>query len=140
MVESIRSVRPSWVAFGWFVAAAITSLVLLAMDAFGMMTGEERTESLWVAVALVVGFTLSGFLVGTRVVAAPVLHGVAIGVFSLVAWVAINLFVGEPTGETTWRDLDARTLGGLLVLQAVAAVVGTRLGVRWRRRPALPVA
>jgi hypothetical protein len=140
MFESIRSVRPSWVAFGWFVAVAITSLVLLAMDAFGMMGGDEQTESLWVAVSLVVGFTGAGFLVGTRVVAAPVLHGVAIGMFSVLAWVAINLFVGEPTGEAAWRDLDARTLSGLLVLQAVAAVVGTRLGVRWRRKPVAPIA
>jgi len=139
MRESIRSVRLSWIAFGWFLAAGLTSLILIALEAFGVTGVGAAAESLWVAIALVIGFSTTGFFVGTRVVAAPVMHGIAIGLFSLVVWVAINLFIGEAVGETTWRFLDPRTLSGLLVLQAVAAIVGTRLGVRWMRKAVAPL-
>jgi hypothetical protein len=138
MHESIRSVRPSWIAFGWFIAAALASLILLALDVFGITGVDAEGESLWVAIALLIAFSVTGFFVGTRVVAAPILHGAGIGLFSLLAWAGINLFAGEPTGETTWRALDAATLGGLLLLQGVAAIVGTRLGVRWMRKPVAP--
>jgi hypothetical protein len=138
MHESFRSVRPSWIAFGWFIAASIASLILLTLDVAGITGVDALGESLWVAVALLISFAVAGFFVGTRVVAAPILHGVGIGLFSLIAWVGINLLAGEPTGETTWRALDATTLVGLLVLQGAAAIVGTRLGVRWMRTPVAP--
>jgi hypothetical protein len=138
MHEHIRNVRPSWVAFGWFIAVSVTALILLAMVSFGLVGEEPPNETLWVGLALLVGFFATGFFVGTRVAAAPVLHGLGMGLFSIVAWVLVNLFAGEPTGQTTWRSLDAYSLAGLLVLQAVAAVVGARLGVRFLRTPPHP--
>jgi hypothetical protein len=136
MHESLRSVRWSWIGFGWFIAVALTSLVLLALEAFGIIAVGAPGEALWVAIALVVGFLAVGLFVGTRVAAAPFLHGVGMGLFSLVAWFLVNLLVGEPMGQATWRSLEPLTLVGLLVLQTVAAVVGTRMGVRWVRRGA----
>jgi hypothetical protein len=35
MTESIERLRPSWIAFGWFIAAAVTSLILLASSRSG---------------------------------------------------------------------------------------------------------
>lgn len=135
MHEHLRNIQPSWVAFGWFLAAAITSLLLLALAGFGLAEPDSPGETLWVAAALLVGFFGAGFIVGTRAAAAPVLHGVAIGLFSIVAWFLINVFFGEPMGQTTWRSLEPEILTGLLVLQGVAAVVGARIGVRWTRTP-----
>lgn len=135
MHESLRSIRPSWIAFGWFIAISLTSLILLAMEVVGLVGIDPRGESLWVALALLIGFFISGFFTGTRVAAAPVLHGLGIGFFSFLAWILVNLFLGEPTGGTTWRSLPVETVLGLLLLQAVAAVVGTRLAVRWKRSP-----
>jgi hypothetical protein len=135
MNESPRSLRWDWIAFGWFLAVGLTSLLLLALSSFGLLVTDAGGETLWVAVALAVGFFVIGVFVGTRVVAAPVLHGVAMALCTLVAWLAVNLLVGEPFGETTWRSLDALTAAGLLVLQAAAAVVGARIGVRWMRSP-----
>jgi|SRR5690606_14912179 len=135
MHESFRSVRPGWIAFGWFIAVSVTALILLLMASLGMVGEQPAGETLMVALALVVGFLVTGFFVGTRVAAAPTLHGAGIGLFSLIAWFAVNLFLGEPTGETTWRSLELSTLVGLLLLQGVAAIVGTRLGVRWLRTP-----
>jgi hypothetical protein len=135
MPERIRDLRPTWVAFGWFLAAAIASLILIAFTSFGLLSADSDGEALWVGLAILLGFFGAGFFVGSRAGVAPLLHGLAIGLFSLVAWLVLNLLLGEPTGETTWRSLEPVTLGGLLVLQAVAAVVGARVGVRWTRTP-----
>ncbi|MQA90598.1 MAG: hypothetical protein GEU90_10235 [Gemmatimonas sp.] len=138
MHESFRNVSPSWIAFGWFIAVSLTALILLALAAFGIIGVETLGDSIWVTVALGVSFLVTGFFVGTRVAAAPILHGLSMALFSLVAWFAINLFLGEPTGETTWRSLSAQSLLALVALQAVAAIVGARLGVRFLRTPATP--
>jgi hypothetical protein len=134
MRESWRSVRPSWIGFGWFIAVSITSLILLALAAFDIIGDHPTEEGLWVAFGLLVGFFVAGFFVGTRVVAAPVLHGLGMGLMSLGVWFLLNLVLGEATGETTWRSLEAEVFAGLMLLQTVAAVVGSRMGVRWMRR------
>lgn len=135
MHEHVRNIRWSWVGFGWFIAVALTSLILLALGAFGIIASDTGDDGLWTAITLTVGFFVTGFFVGTRVAAAPVLHGIAMGLFSLAAWIGVNLFFGEPTGETTWRALDVQTIAGLIVVQGVAAVMGVRIGVRWLRTP-----
>lgn len=135
MHEHLRNLSPSWVAFGWFIAVAIVSLLLLALDSFGITAPDAPGETVWVAGSMLVGFFAAGYFVGTRVAAAPVLHGFAMGVFSLLAWVLLNLFLGEPAGGTSWRSLEPGTLIGLLAIQAVAAIVGARMGVRWTRTP-----
>ena len=134
MFESVRSVRPGWVGFGWFIAIAMTSVVLLLLTVLGLLRPEAPTEGIGVAVALMVGFGISGFFVGTRVNAAPILHGVGMGMLSLVAWLVLNLFVGEPTGATAWNVIPASVAAGLLAMQTAAAVVGARAGVRFARR------
>jgi hypothetical protein len=136
MASSVGSLRPGWVAIGWFIAIALTSLFLIALEALGLVGETPSGEALPVALALAAAFFAAGILVGTRSGAAPVLHGLAMGLFSLLAWVAINLFLGEPTGETTWRSLDAVTTGGLILLQAISAALGATAGVRWVRSAA----
>lgn len=133
MTESIERLRPSWIAFGWFIAAAITSLILLGLIALGVITDDPQGEGAWVAFAFLVGFAVAGFFVGVRAGISPILHGVGMGFFSLVVFFAVNLFAGEPTGQTAWREISTATAMWLILLQTVAAVVGTRAGVRWRR-------
>jgi hypothetical protein len=133
MHESLRSVRWNWVGFGWFIAVSLTSLLLLALGAAGLVTGGPA-ESIWVSAALLLGFLCAGLFIGTRVAAAPTLHGVAIGLCSLVAWFLVNLFAGEPLEASTWGSTEPTQLAGLLAVQAAAAVVGARAGVRWMRR------
>lgn len=136
MTDAFRNIRWSWIPFGWFVAAAITSLILLALAAFDIIGADRPGETIWVAHAMLAGFFISGFLVGTRAINAPIVHGIGMGLFSLLAWVLVNLFAGEPTGETTWRSLDFGTLAVLLLLQAGASVIGARIGARWARSSA----
>lgn len=126
-----RSLRPTWIPFGWFICAAITSLVLMVLIALGVVGDQPAGGDVSVAAALAIGFWAGGFLVGTRVAAAPFLHGIGIGLFSLVVWVGVNLFLGEPTDQTAWRSLDAVTAVGLLLVHTVAVIVGLRMGIRW---------
>jgi hypothetical protein len=133
MTESIVRLRPSWIAFGWFIAAAITSLILLGMIGLGLISDDPQAEGTWVAFAFLLGFAGAGFFVGVRAGISPILHGVGMGLFSLVAFLLLNLLGGEPTGQTAWREIGAGTALWLILLQTVAAIVGTRAGVRWRR-------
>lgn len=135
MRERLKDVQIGWVASGWFLSVAVTSLILIALTAFGFAEPDRPGESIWVAASLLIGFVAGGFMVGTRVPVAPTLHGFSIGLFSLVAWLLVNLLLGEAVGATTWRSLAAITLSALLALQAVAAVVGARIGVRWASNP-----
>jgi hypothetical protein len=136
MFESVRSVRAGWIGFGWFIAVALASLVLLGMIWLGMIRADAPTEGLGVALALLVGFFLAGFFVGSRVNAAPILHGVGMGLMSLIAWFALNLFAGGATDADAWSSIPVGVALGLLMLQTVAAIVGTRAGVRFARRAA----
>jgi hypothetical protein len=133
MTESIARLRPSWIAFGWFIAAAVTSLILLGLLSFELISDDPQGEGTWVAVAFLVGFAVAGFFVGVRAGTAPILHGVGMGLFSLVVYLAANLIAGEPTGQTAWSEVSTATALWLILLQTVAAIVGTRAGVRWRK-------
>ena len=71
-----------------------------------------------------------------------ILHGIALGLFSLVAWFVINLVLGEPTGATTWRSLELGTLlgifsglWGLIFMPLAGAAVGRTLSGRRRAGP-----
>ena len=139
MNESFRSLRWDWLGFGWFLSVALTSFILLTMTAAGLVAWDDApTEGLWMSIALVAGFFVVGFFVGTRVVAAPVLHAIGMGLLSLIVWLALNLLFCEPLGATTWGSVEPVRLVGLLILQIAAAAVGTRMGVRWMRKPASP--
>ncbi|MDQ3555854.1 MAG: hypothetical protein M3409_03625 [Gemmatimonadota bacterium] len=131
--EHLQNLRPSWIAFGWFIAAAATAAVLFVLIASGVLGAESDAPAEWIAIASALGFGIGGYSAGARVGSAPILHGVAIGLFSLLAWVGVNLFFGEPTGATTWHGLSAGFTAGLLLLQIAAAVGGAWLGSRWRR-------
>jgi putative membrane protein (TIGR04086 family) len=130
--NSFAALRPSWIAFGWFIGAAVSALILLALVAVGLMSPDTtRDENVWIALALLIGFGVGGLFVGLRTRAAPVLHGIAIGLFSLVVWLLANLLMGEPTGWTAWRALPTVQALALIGLQTASAVVGARIGVRW---------
>lgn len=128
-MQRLNGIRPSWIAFGWFIAAAVTALILLALESVRMMESATTTARVWVAVALAVGFFVGGYVAGARVRTAPIAHGVAIGLFSVVVWLGANL-LGELTGTTSWSELSAVDAALLILLQAIAAVVGARIGAR----------
>lgn len=133
--EHLQNVRPSWVVFGWFVSVAVTSLLLLAMSAVGMISDQSGTGA-WSVVAILIGFTLGGYLTGARTGTAPILHGVAMGLFSVVVWLAANLF-GELFDASTWDTINPALYAGGLLVQIIAAAAGAHIGSR-AGRAAIP--
>lgn len=136
--EHLQNVRPSWVAFGWFLAAAATGLFVFVLIWLGLLDA-EGTGSGWLLPAFALGFFVGGWFTGQRTGAAPILHAVGIGLFSVVAWIAVNLFAGEPTGTAAWRGLPPALTAGLILLQIASAGLGALVGSRPARRAGVPV-
>jgi hypothetical protein len=132
--EHLQNVRPAGVLFGWFVSVAVVSLIALLLAATGQVDPEASTGSvLWGVVAIAVGFGFGGWLLGTRVVA-PILHGVAMGIVSVLVWFLANLLAGETVADSAWMDGSEAYYAGLLLLQIVAAAFGASVGSRSQRR------
>jgi ABC-type multidrug transport system permease subunit len=133
--EHLRSVRLAWVGTGWLVSAAVTSLVAIGLAGLGLLGPDIEASSLWAVVAVAVGFWVGGFFTGIRVIEdAPILHGIGIGLASLVAWFLINLLATLIFGGLEWQGLSPTLSAGLLLLQVVAAVSGAWIGHRFARR------
>ena len=133
--EHLQNVRPSWVLFGWFVSVAVVSLFGLVLAAAGLVDPDSSgAGGLWGVAALGIGFFVGGLVTGARVGAAPILHGVAMGIVSLLVWFVANLLVGEALDAETWSDGSPAFYAGSLILQMAAATVGARFGSRNQRR------
>jgi hypothetical protein len=125
--EHLQNVRPSWVAFGWFAAAAVSGFALVGLSAVGVLDPTGESGGGWVLLGVLVGFFCGGWLVGWRTGEAPVLHGVGIGLFSLVVWFLANLLAGL-LDAAEWTGLNPTVAVAALLLQIGAAVFGPGTG------------
>jgi hypothetical protein len=127
--EHLQNVTIGRVLGGWLVAIAVTSLVVLAFIASGMSSDVPTlASSVASLIAVMSGFLAGGFFVGFRARRAPILHGVAMGLVSIVAWVIANLLSELFAGSADWAGLGAAIAVGLVLAQMVAATVGALLG------------
>lgn len=127
--EHLSNVRPGVVAFGWFVSAAVTSLIVFALIAVGFLSRDGVGGTGWGLLAVAVGFFAGGWYVGMRTGRAPILQAVAMGLFSLVLWLVVNLVFGNPLGADSWYTGGAYG-AGFILLQIVAAAIGGRIASR----------
>jgi hypothetical protein len=125
--EHLNNVRPGTVALGWFIGAAVTSLVVFAMIAIGLLSRDGHGGTGWGLIATAAGFFAGGWFASRRDGSAPILHAVAIGLFSLLLWVVVNLLPGAALRAESW-DVGAGYVGGLVLLQIVAGAIGGRFG------------
>lgn len=123
--EHLQNVGVMRVITGWLIAIAVTSVVVLAAFSFGMLDASDSV--FWPAAAVAVGFAAGGFVIGVRASEAPILHGVGIGLMSIVAWAVLNLAT-MPFGGENWAGLSAATAVLVILEQILAAVLGARLG------------
>jgi hypothetical protein len=126
--EHLQNVRAVWVVAGWLVAISVASLVALAFASFGLLDPEVTTRTGWASLAVVIGFFVGGAFTGIRTVEAPILHGVAMGLTSLVAWFVLNLVVGALLETFTFPLMTAPAAVAYLLLQMVAATLGAWTG------------
>ena len=130
--EHLRNVQFSWVAFGWFVALAVTSSLVMLMAGAGLLDHGQPGEALGVTLAFAVGWAVGGFITGFKTAAAPILHGAAMAGFTFVAWFFLNLlFGGLTTGAAAWEHLSVRTAALALLVQGAAAIAGCWAGYRY---------
>ena len=126
--EHLQNVRYGWVIAGWLVAIAATSLVVFIFEASGFVGETGTQDNIASLVSVLAGFIAGGFFAGFRARRAPVLHGIGIGLTSLVAWVVVNLIASTLLDAVGWSGLTAGLALGLVLLQVVAAIVGALLG------------
>lgn len=130
--EHLRNVQISWVAFGWFVALAVTSSLIMLLAGADLLDQGQAGEAFSVAVAVAVGWAVGGFIIGFKTAAAPILHGAAMAGFTFVAWFCLNLLLGGlTTGAAAWEHLTVRTAALALLVQGAAAITGCWLGYRY---------
>ncbi|HEU4558847.1 MAG TPA: hypothetical protein VFS20_13395 [Longimicrobium sp.] len=134
--EHLTNVRPGMVGFGWFISAAITSLIVIGLIAVGVLGRDGLGGTGWGLLAIAAGFFAGGWYVGMRTGRAPILHAVAMGLFSLLLWLLLNLVPGELLGADSW-NVGAAYGAGLILLQIAAAAVGGRIASRDARAGAV---
>jgi hypothetical protein len=138
--EHLQNVKPTAVFGGWLVAAAVTSLIVLILVGFELIPDPEVVVGPVSALTtLVVGFWVGGFFAGVRAVQAPVLHGIAIGLTSLLVWVLLNILAAVLPVPTDWSSITTGLALGAILTQIAAAVIGALMGynVALRGRPGL---
>lgn len=130
--EHLTNVSFTWVAFGWFVGFAVASSIILFLAGAGIVGGHGAGEALGVGMAAALGWGVGGFLTGVKTAAAPILHGAAMGLFSFVAWFAVNLVLAAfTTGLSAWEAIPMEVAAPGLLVQALAAIAGCWGGYRW---------
>ena len=137
--EHLENVRPSWVAFGWFIGVAVMSAVIFGLIAIGFVPRTGEIGLGWVLLAVFVGFLVGGYLTGIRVRAAPILHAVGIGLFSVLVWFVANLVAGETLNASEWQVPPASAAGAVL-FQVIAAAIGASIATREARAATAPAA
>lgn len=126
--EHLQNVRFTRVLAGWLVAVAVTSLVTLALIGLGFLADATGAGTLWSLLAVLVGFWAGGFFAGFRAIEAPILHGIGIGLSSLVAWAAVNVITSLVLPGFDWQRLTPTLAVALLLVQLAAAVIGALIG------------
>lgn len=124
--EHLGNLHPGWIVGGWLIAVAVTSAVYLSLVGIGLFP-QAGAAVFGVALSMAAGFFVGGLFVGLRWMDAPILHGAAITLVSLLVW-----FLGSftlPGNALGWSNSAPAALG-LLLLQLVASSLGGWTGRR----------
>jgi len=121
--EHLSNLHPGWVAGGWLVAVTVTAAIYLSGVGLGLASPDSGAV-VWVVVSMAGGFFVGGLLVGMRWSDAPILHGGAITLLSVLVWFLVLAFGGPGELEPMAVVL------GLILLQLVAACGGGWVGRR----------
>jgi hypothetical protein len=131
--EHLQNVRWGRAAAGWLVGVAVTSFVVFGFVLLGLMGESAPRDTVWAMTAVAAGFMVGGWFTGYGTLEAPILHGIVIGLMSLVAWVALNLTMVLAFRGVRWEGLTAGAALGVILTQIVAAVVGCWVAYRAAR-------
>lgn len=125
--EHLQNVSIGAVVGGWLVAIAVTSLMVFVFEASGFDLRGDTLDSFATLVGGSVGFAAGGFFTGFRARRAPVLHGVGIGLTSIVVWALVNV-VAALAGQSYDPGLGTTLTVGILLVMIVASALGALIG------------
>lgn len=134
--EHLQNVRVGYVIAGWLVSIAIASFAMFILVALNLLNPDAFGGGPWVSIAMIIGFVLGGAFVGFRTGEAPILHGIAIGLTSILAWVIINSVITLLFQNQDWVSLDPVMTATAILVQIISAVLGARWGYRLAIRAA----
>lgn len=124
--ETLTNLHPGWIFGGWLIALAVTSAVYLVLVGAGLLP-EGQQAVLGVVLAVAVGFFVGGLFVGLRWSDAPILHGAAITLLSVLLWFVGSLALPGGVGS---RSGPTPAVLGLILVQFGASSAGGWLGRR----------
>lgn len=128
--EHLQRVRPSIVAAGWLVAIAVASLIVVVLLGLNVLDAESTAGTRVSMGAVAIGFFVGGLFAGLRAGEAPILHGAALGILSLIVWFVLNFLSATLFNDFGWQALTPELTISLVLIQIVAAILGARLGYR----------
>jgi hypothetical protein len=128
--EHLQNVRPGLVALSWLMSIMLTSAIMMVVIGLNLVDPDSVLGTRVAIGAVAVGFFGGGLFVGTRAGAAPILHGMLIGLFSLVVWFLINVVASVAFPSFGWQALTPNLAIGLVLVMMGSAIVGTRSGYR----------
>jgi hypothetical protein len=131
--EHLQNVHPVRILGGWMVALAVTGIAAFGFIALGLLGRETEGDVVWAMASVGVGFLVGGWFTGVRTLEAPILHGVALGLTTLLVWAVLNVVVVLGFGTGEWTGLGETATLVVLLVQVVAAVVGCWVGTRGAR-------
>lgn len=121
--EHLTNLHPGWVVGGWLIAVCLTAALFLGGVGLGVVRAESGALP-WLVASMAGGFYVGGLFVGMRWSDAPILHGVAISLVSVVVWYVMTLIGDTGTFE------EAGIVLGLVLVQLLASILGGRMGRR----------
>jgi hypothetical protein len=121
--EHLTNLHAGWVIGGWGIAACVTAALYLGSIGLGLVQ-PGAGAGIWISVSMAVGFFSGGLVVGMRWTDAPVLHGAAITLFSVLVWFLVSL-AGQSGGVES-----VQLVLGLVLLQLTASCTGGWMGRR----------
>jgi hypothetical protein len=128
--EHLQRVRLSIVTAGWLVAIAVTSLIVVVLLGLNVLVAESTAGTRASMGAVAVGFFVGGLFAGLRAGEAPILHGAALGLLSLIVWFVLNFLSAILFKDFGWQALTPELAVTLVLIQIVAAILGARFGYR----------
>lgn len=128
--EHLQRVRISIVVAAWLVAIAVASLIIVSLLGLNVLDAESTAGTRASIGAVAIGFFVGGLFAGLRAREAPILHGAALGITSLIVWFVLNFLSAMLFNDVGWQALTPELTITLVLIQMVAAILGARYGYR----------
>lgn len=114
----------------WMIAVGVASAIMFTLLALNIVDPDSTNATRAAIAAIAVGFFTGGLVAGLRVRTAPILHGLFIGLMSVVVWFAINVIASLAFPSFGWQALTPNLAAAILLIQVASAIVGARSGYR----------